>query len=258
MQAQSVGVDNLMFSELVNSEIVLTNARGTSANPIAEHVMALLLALSRTLNMAIRDQIEKVWPKKDETGCLEIAGDTLGILGLGNVGLQVAKRAHAFDMRILAVDATQEEKPAYVESLWKPDRLHELLRQSDFVAICCPLTPETEGMMGAPEFRAMKRRAFLINVTRGKIVKQTALIEALQTKGIAGAGLDVMDPEPPPPDSPLWEMANVIITPHHAGAYGGAKSFKHRRRVFELFCENLRRFVAGEPLLNVVDKTKGY
>lgn len=253
IQTGGVGVEGLMFPELVNSEIVLANGRGTAAIPIAEHVMALLLAFSRTVNMTIKYQTEKVWSKTMNLPLLEIAGDTLGLLGLGNIGLQVAKRASAFDMRILAVDPTQTEKPDYVESLWKPDRLHEMLRQSDFVAICCPLTPETAGMMRAPEFGSMKPTAFLINIARGKIVDQAALIEALQTEAIAGAGLDAMDPEPLPPDSPLWEMENVIITPHHAG-----KSPKHRRRVFELFCENLRRFVAGEPLLNVVDKTKGY
>ena len=253
IQRGGVGVEGLMFPELVNSDIVLANARGTTGINIAEHVMALILAFSRTINILVKRQMDTVWESRANLPVIEISGETLGIIGLGSIGLQVAKRAHAFDMRLLAVDATQTEKPDYVESLWRLDRLHEMLEQADFVSICCPLTPETEGMMSTAEFRAMKSTAFLINIARGKIVDQPALIEALRTGELAGAGLDVTNPEPLPNDSPLWEMDNVIITPHNAG-----QSPKAPRRVFELFCENLKRFVAGEPLINVVDKTRGY
>jgi phosphoglycerate dehydrogenase-like enzyme len=253
IQVGHVGVEGMMFPELVNSDITLANARGTTGVNIAEHVMALILAFARTLNITIRRQLEKVWEARANMPVLEIAGETLGVIGLGSIGLQVAKRAHAFDMRILSVDPTQTYKPDYVESLWRLDRLHDMLRQSDFVAICCPLTPETEGMMGAAEFRAMKKTAFLINIARGRIIKQGELVQALQAGEIAGAGLDAADPEPLPQDSPLWEMQNVIITPHHAG-----QSPKAPGRVFELFCENLKRFVAGEPLVNVVDKSRWY
>jgi phosphoglycerate dehydrogenase-like enzyme len=253
IQRGGVGVEGLMFPELVNSDIVLANARGTTGINIAEHVMALILAFSRTINILVKRQMDKVWESRANLPVIEIAGETLGIIGLGSIGLQVAKRAHAFDMRLLAVDATQTEKPDYVESLWRLDRLHEMLEQADFVSICCPLTPETEGMMSTAEFRVMKPTAFLINIARGKIVDQPALIEALRAGKLAGAGLDVTNPEPLPKESPLWEMDNVIITPHHAG-----QSPKAPRRVFELFCENLKRFVAGEPLINVVDKTRGY
>jgi phosphoglycerate dehydrogenase-like enzyme len=253
IQRGGVGVEGLMFPELVNSDIVLANARGTTGINIAEHVMALILAFSRTINILVKRQMDKVWESRANLPVIEIAGETLGIIGLGSIGLQVAKRAHTFDMRLLAVDATQTEKPDYVESLWRLDRLHEMLEQADFVSICCPLTPETEGMMSTAEFRAMKSTAFLINIARGKIVDQPALIEALRAGKLAGAGLDVTNPEPLPKESPLWEMDNVIITPHHAG-----QSPKAPRRVFELFCENLKRFVAGEPLINVVDKTRGY
>lgn len=253
IQTGAVGIERLRFPELGNSDIVLTNGRGTTGVNISEHVMALILAFSRTLHMTIKRQMEKVWESRANLPVLEIAGETLGILGLGSIGLQVAKRANAFDMRTLAVDPTQTEKPDYVESLWKVDRLHEMLRQSDFVTICCPLTLETEGIMGAAEFCAMKPTAFLINIARGKIVDQAALVEALGAKEIAGAGLDATEPEPLPQDSPLWEMDNVIITPHHAG-----QSPKAPARVFDLFCENLKRFVADEPLINVVDKTRWY
>ena len=253
IQLSSVGVESVLCPELLNSDIVLTNVRGSTAINISEHVMSLILAFTRTLHTSIKNQINKFWETFRNLPVLEISGETLGIVGLGNIGLQVAKRAHAFDMRILAADPTQTEKPDYVESLWKMDRLHDMLGQSDFVAICCPLTPQTKGMMGAPEFRAMKSTAILVTIGRGQIIDQAALVDALQTKEIAGAGLDVTDPEPLPQDSPLWEMDNVIITPHHAGA-----SPKSWGRIFNLFCENLQRFVAGQPLTNIADQTRGY
>ena len=253
IQFSSVGVESILCPELLNSDIVLTNARGATAINISEHVLSLILAFARTLHTSMKNQMNKFWENFRNLPVLEISGDTLGIIGLGSIGLQVATRAHAFDMRILAVDPTQTEKPDDVESLWKMDRLHDLLRQSDFVAICCPLTPQTKGMMGAPEFRAMKPTAILVTIGRGQIIDQAALAEALQTQEIAGAGLDVTDPEPLPSDSPLWEMDNVIITPHHAGA-----SPKSWTRIFNLFCENLQRFVADEPLTNIVDQARGY
>ena len=253
IQLSSVGVESVLCLELLDGDIVLTNARGATAINISEHVMSLILAFTRTLHNSIKNQINKFWENFRNLPVLEISGDTLGIIGLGSIGLQVAKRAHAFDMRILAVDPTQTEKPDYVESLWKMDRLHDMLGQSDFMAICCPLTPQTKGMMGTPEFRAMKSTAVLVTIGRGQIINQAALVDALQTKAIAGAGLDVTDPEPLPQDSPLWEMDNVIITPHHAGA-----SPKSWERIFNLFCVNLQRFVADEPLTNIVDQTRGY
>jgi phosphoglycerate dehydrogenase-like enzyme len=184
---------------------------------------------------------------------MEIAGETIGILGLGGIGLQVAKRAKAFDMRVLAVDLVLTEKPDYVESLWVPDQLHQMLQQSDFVVICCPLTPQTKGIISTAGFGMMKETAFLINIARGRIVDQPALIIALQTKEIAGAGLDVTEPEPLPEDNPLWEMENVIITPHHAG-----QSPKSAPRVFHVLCENLKRFTTNQPLISVVDKTQWF
>ncbi|MDE0298787.1 MAG: D-2-hydroxyacid dehydrogenase [Candidatus Poribacteria bacterium] len=253
IQFSSVGVESVLSPELLNSDVVLTNARGATAINISEHVMSLILAIARTLHTSIINQTNKFWENFRKLPVLEISGDTLGIIGLGSIGIQVAHRAHAFGMRILAVDPTQTEKPAEVDSLWKMDRLHDMLGKSDFVAICCPLTPETTGMIGTAEFNAMKSTAILITIGRGQIIDQAALVEALQSKKIAGAGLDVTDPEPLPQDSPLWEMDNVIITPHHAGA-----SPKSWTRIYGLFCENLRRFVAGEPLTNIVDQTRGY
>ncbi len=253
IQVNHVGIESLMFLELVNSDIVLTNARGTTGINIAEHVMALVLAFTRTLHITIKRQMEKVWEIRPNLPVMEIAGETIGILGLGGIGLQVAKRAKAFDMRVLAVDPVLTEKPDYVESLWVPDQLHQMLQQSDFVVICCPLTPQTKGIISTAGFGMMKETAFLINIARGRIVDQPALIIALQTKEIAGAGLDVTEPEPLPEDNPHWEMENVIIAPHHAG-----QSPKSAPRVFHVLCENLKRFTTNQPLISVVDKTQWF
>ena len=253
IQLSHVGAESVLCPELLDREVVLTNARGATAINISEHVMSLILAFTRTLHVSIKNQSNKFWEDYTNFPVLEICGETLGIIGLGSIGIQVAKRAHAFGMRVLAVDPTQTEQPDCVESLWKMDRLHHLLGQSDFVAICCPLTQQTKGMIGASEFRAMKSTAILVTIGRGQIIDQSALIEALQGNEIRGAGLDVTDPEPLPLDSPLWEMENVIITPHHAGA-----SPKSWARIFNVFCENLQRFVAGKPLTNIVDQTRGY
>jgi phosphoglycerate dehydrogenase-like enzyme len=236
VQVNYVGIEALMFSELVNSDIILTNARGTTGINIAEHVMALILAFTRTLHLTIKRQMEKVWEIRPNLPVME-----------------VAKRANAFDMLVLAIDPVLTEKPEYVEGLWEADQLHRMLQQSDFVVVCCPLTPQTKGIIGETEFRMMKETAFLINIARGKIVDQLALITALQTKEISGAGLDVTEPEPLPENNPLWEMENVIITPHHAG-----QSPKSASRVFHVLCENLKRFVTNQPLISVVDKTQWF
>jgi len=253
VQVNYVGIEALMFSELVNSDIILTNARGTTGINIAEHVMALILAFTRTLHLTIKRQMEKVWEIRPNLPVMEIAGETIGILGLGGIGLQVAKRANAFDMLVLAIDPVLTEKPEYVEGLWEPDQLHRMLQQSDFVVVCCPLTPQTKGIIGETEFRMMKETAFLINIARGKIVDQLALITALQTKEISGAGLDVTEPEPLPENNPLWEMENVIITPHHAG-----QSPKSAPRIFQVLCENLKRFSNNQALISVVNKRQWF
>jgi phosphoglycerate dehydrogenase-like enzyme len=215
--------------------------------------MALILSFSRAINILIRRQMDEIWESRANLPATEIADQTLGIIGLGGIGLEVAKRADAFGMRILAVDPVQTQKPDYIEHLWRMDKFHDMLKESDFVAICCPLTPKTKHMVGEEEFMCMKPTAYLINIARGGIVDQEALIKALTAKEIAGAGIDVTEPEPLPKGNPLWQMENVIITPHIAGQspYSG-------RRLMKLLCENLRRFTAGEPLLNTVDKKLGY
>lgn len=253
VQVSSAGVESYLFPELVESDIILTNAKGVYGVHIAEHVMALILSFARTINILIHRQIDEIWESRANLPVIEVGGLTLGIIGLGGIGLEVAKSAHALGMRILAVDPTQTSKPDYVEQLCRLDKLHEMLRESDFVAICCPLTPQTRHMMSTEEFKYMKLTAYLINIARGGIVDQEALIKALEAREIAGAGLDVTEPEPLPKGNPLWQMENVIITPHMAG-----QSPLSGRRIMELLAENLRRFANGESLLNVVDKKLGY
>ena len=253
IQLKWVGVSRMMFPELQSSDIILANGRGITTIPIAEHTMALILAHVRALPSSFRNQNAKRWESHAKMEVGEIAGSTLGIVGFGRIGRQLAKRANAFEMTILAVDPITEDKPVYVESLLDTNHLHELLGQSDYIAICCPLTSKTRNLIGRREFRLMKSSAFFINISRGDIVDQEAMIEALHKGEIAGAGLDATSPEPLPPESPLWEMDKVIITPHHAGQSPNAQG-----RVVDLYCDNLKRFITGEPLLNVVDKMLMY
>lgn len=253
IQVTSAGVERYMFDELVNSDIILTNAKGLYGSQIAEHVMALVLGFVRAINILVRRQMEEVWESRANLPVVELGGLTMTIVGLGGIGSVVAERASAFGLKIIGVDSMQTSKPDCVEMLWKTDRLPEALRQSDFVVICCPLTPETQNLMSEAEFAVMKPSAYLINIARGGIVDQDALVRALQGKQIAGAGIDVTVPEPLPKGHELWGMENVILTPHMAGQspHGGD-------RIFGFFCENLRRYRAGEPLLNVVDKKAGF
>jgi phosphoglycerate dehydrogenase-like enzyme len=173
----------------------------------------------------------------------------LGVVGLGSIGSEVARRGLAFGMRVVAIDPVQKSAPDGVDALWKLDRLNDLLAQSDFVVIAAPHTPQTEGMFGNQQFQQMKRSAYLINIGRGAIVRLDDLVAALRNGEIAGAGLDVFETEPLPQDHPLWGMENVIITPHAAAA-----SVHVAERHLETLLENVRRFVAGDLLKNVTDK----
>jgi phosphoglycerate dehydrogenase-like enzyme len=246
----SAGVERALFPEMVRHPAVMTNARGVAAVSIAEHAFALILAFTRGLPLAFRNQQERRWA---HTSLIEICGQTLGIVGLGRVGREVARRAAGFGLRVLAVDVNPVDPPESVTALWPPARLSDLCVEADILVNCSPLTQQTERMIGREQFARMKPSALFVNVSRGRVVDQDALVEALRDGRIAGAALDVVDPEPLPPDSPLWEMPNVILTAHSA-----TTSQHFWQRMHELFCENLRRYVAGEPLLNVVDKTAGF
>jgi cyclase len=243
LQSGHAGIENEMSKELKDSSIVLTNLQRIHGAESADQAFALLLALTRN----VRD------PKGKDLSREELNGKTMLVVGLGGIGTQISRRANAFGMRVMAIDPKDMERPSFVFSIDKPHKLKDLLRQADVVVLSCPLTDETRGLMGPKEFAEMKKAAYLINVARGGLVRTPALIKALEDKQLAGAGLDVTDPEPLPADSPLTKMPNVVLSPHTGG-----QSAEAGDRQWRLYRENVRRFVAGEPLLCVVDKAKGY
>lgn len=252
VQVVSAGVDTYLTPELVEGNVVLTNTARIYGPNVADQAFALLLSLTRGVVDARPVSGEAMW-RKTSFKPQELHGKTMLVVGLGGIGTQIARRGNAFGMRVVALDPKEMEKPAFVFGLHKPDQLMKLLPSADVVVLACPYTKETRGLLGADQFKVMKSSAYLINIARGGVIDQAALIEALKNKTIAGAGLDVSDPEPLPDDNPLWKMSNVVITPH----IGGQAPEAVERR-WKLFRENIRRFVTGERLLCVVDKKKGY
>lgn len=278
IQLISAGADHLRQRPVWNSDIVITSSKGIHAVPIAEHVFAMILAFTRQLNRFERAQQRHDWrPRGSSLRPIELYGKTLGMIGWGGIGDGVAHLAHAFGMRVIGIRRSLQEPmptgahsnplanpPATEPPMLEPDiaypadRLLAVLAESDVVVVALPDTPETAGLLGARELEAMKPGAILVNVGRGRAVDENALIHALQANGtapssLAGAALDVFVHEPLPPRSPLWDMPNVIITPHVAGA-----SPETRARSVHLFCDNLARYIAGQPLLNTVDRHQGY
>ncbi|MBI3467928.1 MAG: MBL fold metallo-hydrolase [Planctomycetes bacterium] len=255
IQVGSAGVENYVsIPELVKSDIVLTNAQRLFAPEIADHVFAMLLSFTRGLRRSLPHQItDGTWERGLGGGLDELRGKTMLVIGLGGIGTEVARRAAGFQMQVVAVDPRVTVRPDFVRHLGVPGELNALLPVADAVVICSPLTGETRSMIASEQLERMKRSAYLINIARGPEVDMEALVAALQAGRIAGAGLDVTNPEPLPADSPLWKLPNVILTPHIAVSSPGAG-----QRRWLLWRENVRRFAAGEPLLSVVDKEKGY
>jgi phosphoglycerate dehydrogenase-like enzyme len=252
IQSPAIGLERTMYPELIAHPVVMTNPRGIFSDTIADHVLSLVTAFARQLPRSLRQQLRHDWNPADYR-VIHLADCTLGIVGLGGIGAAVAHRAAAFGMRVVAVDARRTERPPEVAELWPPGQLDHLLGQSDFVVICAPETPETRGLFGEAAFKAMKSSAYLINIGRGKVVQLDALVASLRAGQIAGAGLDVFEIEPLPADHPLWEMENVVITPHVAGIGPHIGERRH-----QVLLENVRRFVAGEPLVNIVDKARWF
>ncbi|MBS14712.1 MAG: hypothetical protein CME19_24390 [Gemmatimonadetes bacterium] len=252
VQSWGAGVDGILFKEFVESDIRLTSAKGTVGVHLSEHAIALLLSLTRGIAQSVR---ETRWDNRMSIrkASWELIDRTMGIVGLGGTGLDLATRMAAFGTRIIAVDPEDVDVPACVESCWKMDRFHEMLGQSDIVAVCAPLTPDTDGLFDDRAFDAMQDHALLINVTRGRIVDEGALLAALKGGKIVGAGLDVTPQEPLPEDHELWSLPNVVITPHTAGG-----SPNRDDRLLDLITANIERFRKGEPLLSEIDKRKGY
>lgn len=253
VQTSGAGLEGYIFPALANSQITLTNMAGIYGDQIADHVMSFVLMFARGMHIYVRHQLKHNWLR--DLPFLHMADQTLGIIGFGGIGREVAQRAQAFGMRVMAVDAKTQSKPEYVAELWGTERLGELLSQADFVVLCVPHTPETAKLITRARLEQMKPTAYLINISRGIVVDLADLTSALQAGMIAGAGLDVFEIEPLPTDHPLWDMENVIITPHMASGTGSPHIADRR---IDLLCDNLRRYRAGEPLRNVVDKRRWF
>ncbi|RZT07419.1 phosphoglycerate dehydrogenase-like enzyme [Kribbella sp. VKM Ac-2569] len=247
VHSPSAGVDSDLTPEMLASPIVLTSSAGNGGISLAEHSILLMLMLNRDVPRWMRAQAEHRW---DHYRHGELAGRTVGIYGLGNSGLDLALKAKAFHMRVLGVRRRPGQPSPNVDELCDLDHL---LAESDFVVVTTPRTPSTLGVFGRDAFARMKPTAYFICISRGGIADDEALLEALRTGQIAGAGLDAHGVEPLPPDSPFWSLPNVVVTPHN-----GATSDGTVRRHQEIVADNIRRFVGGEPLRNVVDKAAGY
>jgi len=257
VQVPAAGVTHLLSPEVIASPIVLTSARGVRARAMAEHVLGVTLALARQLHVAIRHQAAREWALDElETGgaIRTLLGKRMGIVGLGAIGVEVARAATAFGMRVSAVRKRADQPvPENVDEVFPPDRLHDLLSKSDVVVLSAASTVETRHLIGTSALNAMRRGALLVNVARGRLIDDDALIEALGDGRVGGAALDVFTKEPLEPASPYWTLPNVIVTPHVSGAMED-----YWTPLVALFSENLRRFEAGQPLINVVDKEAGY
>jgi phosphoglycerate dehydrogenase-like enzyme len=257
IQTLFAGVDTFLYPEVVKSSVIITNASGVNSIAVSEQVIGMMLCLNRKLQLFIRNQTERKWKTSDADLIYqmdELSGKTAGLVGLGRIGSEIAKKAKCLGMKIIATRRDPSApKPDYVDKLVPSENLKELLADSDFVIIQIPLTKDTEGMFGEKELHHMKRTAYLVNASRGNIIKEDELIRALKEGWIAGAALDTFATEPLPENSPLWNMRNVIITPHVAGL-----TPHYMERLTDLFCENLRRFMNDKPLINIVNKSRGY
>jgi phosphoglycerate dehydrogenase-like enzyme len=253
LQAPSISLESVVFPELIASDVTLTNMRHIYDDHIANHVMTLFLALCRDLPKLVRSQIAGTWLPHDNVHVYDPGEMTLLVMGLGGIGSEAARRLSVLGPRIIGVDPKIESAPPGVTELARPTELAALLPRVDATIICAPLTPETMGLFDDALFARMKPGALFVNIGRGKIVRLDALEQALRSGRVAAAALDVFETEPLPAESPLWGMANVLITPHVADS--GPHTEERRERVV---LENVRRFAGGEPLINVTDKARWY
>lgn len=268
VQGHFAGVDQFLEHPLLR-RVTLTTSSGIHAPAMSEYILMMMLAFAHRLPRMIEHQRRAEWPQQRWTLFVpqELRDATLGLIGYGSIGRETARLARAFGMRVLAlkrqVDRLTDDgwhlpnagdaAGEYVARFYAPDQLHSMLSECDYVVIAAPLTAETRGLLGTAEFQAMRSEAVLINVARGGVIDEAALVDALRTQRIGGAALDVFEQEPLPTESPLWHLPNVILSPHVSGF-----TPHYDERAMTLFAENLRRYVAGEPLLNVVDVQRGY
>lgn len=257
IHSPAAGVGSMLFPEMVRSAVVMTNSRGNSSTTIAEHVIAVALVLLRDLRLAWRRQAEQVWAQNEFDAGASIRtlrGTRVLIVGLGSIGGETARLAAAFGAQVIGIRRQADgAPPAGVAAVVPPDRLIDELPSADVVVLSAPQTAATVHLIGEQELARMKDDAVLVNVSRGKLIDEQALLRALETGRLRGAALDVFEHEPLDPASPLWARPDVLITPHVSGFHAG-----HWPRATQLFADNLRRFLAGQPLANVVDKEAGY
>jgi phosphoglycerate dehydrogenase-like enzyme len=257
IHSTATAVHHLMTPELLASDIVVTNARDVHGPVVAEHAIALAFALAKRLPQSVRYQQQKHWAQRDlwdeQPRPRELNGATMTIVGLGAIGAPLARLAKSLGMRVVGVREHPERGSEVADAVYGFEKLDEALSAGDFIVLAVPVTPKTRHLMNAERLARLKPDAYLINVGRGVLVDEAALLDALRAKSFGGAALDVTTEEPLPPESPLWEMGNVLITPHIAGL-----TEKMWERHYQHYTENLRRFLEGQPLLWVVDKGKGY
>jgi D-2-hydroxyacid dehydrogenase (NADP+) len=252
IQTTSAGVDRYLSDDLCKSSVTLTNVRGMHAAPVSEFVLGEMLMFAKGSQQCFQQKQMKQW-KPFMPSVLH--SKTVGIVGLGGIGREIGRLSRAFGMRVLATHrrARRTDHVRYVDQVYPVGDLLELLGESDFVVLALPLTPETFKIFGEREFRRMKPTAYLINIARGKVIDEEALIRALEENWIAGAGLDVFETEPLPPDNRLWQLSNVIFSPHVAGGME-----RYTEQATAIFCENLRRYIESRRLTRIVNKKKGY
>jgi D-3-phosphoglycerate dehydrogenase len=250
IQSSAAGLDHCLTPEVIASSIPVTSASGLFADQVAEQTLALLLGLLRGLPTFFRAQQKREFIRRPTR---DLHGATVGIVGFGGNGRRLAEVLAPYRCRILATDAFPREKPEHVEAIWPAERLPDLLSAAEIVILCVPLNALTQGMIGQTEFAHMRPGSIMINVARGPVIVESELVAALASHHLWGAGLDVTEVEPLPTTSPLWDLPNVIITPHV-----GAQAARRADDTTDLLCENLRRFLANEPLMNLVDKQLGF
>lgn len=250
IQSSAAGLDHFLVPVVVESDIIVTSASGVLADQVAEHAIGLITALCRSFPVFWRAQAKREFIRRPTR---DLHRSTVGLVGLGGVGRRLAEILAAFKTRIVATDYFPIDKPAHVDALWPPERLGEMAEQVDILILTAPLTDQTCGMIDRTIFERMRPGALFVNVARGPLVVENDLVAALRSGHLAGAAMDVTAREPLPADSPLWELENVIITPHVGG-----QSARRIDDMTDFFCDNLRRYQAGAPLRNLVDKRLGF
>ncbi len=254
IQFGSAGIDHTIFPELLESDIIITTMSGIHRTAVSEHVLGLMLALSRRIHTAIRNQEQHVYDRAVIAPFADNLSDkTAGIVGLGKIGTELARLCKSLGMKVIGTKRTIEGQLDYVDQVLPPTALDIVLKQADYVVLIVPLTADTQALIGERELKLMKPSAYIVNVARGRMIDEQALIQALREGWIAGAALDVFTQEPIPHDNPLWDLPNLIITPHVAGSFSG-----YSERAFEVFRENLNAFEEGQPMINVFNRQRGY